>query len=122
MLPWMCQTAMNIAAKDAQRWWRAPSSRSASASGGLGLPPAAGAGRSLPVWPGIVATLISLGLLLALHHVVRGSVKQGELRRAAAAELAQASWRCNAMQGQGARDRCRLQLNAAQSDGLSVRR
>ena len=60
----------------------------------------------------VVATVMSLGLLLALHEVVLGAVRQGELRRMAVAKQAEASWRCGAMQNVSLRDGCRLQLSS----------
>lgn len=65
--------------------------------------------HSLPValrskfWPGLVAALALLGLLLAFHQVVSGAVQKGELRRTLAATQADdASYR-NAARGPRAR-------------------
>ena len=60
----------------------------------------------------VVATVISLGLLLALHQVVLGAVRQGELRRMAVAKQAEDSWRCGAMRNVSLRDGCRSQLGS----------
>lgn len=60
----------------------------------------------------VVATLLSLALLLALHEVVLGAVRQGELRRMAVAKHAEASWRCGAMRNVSLRDGCRSQLGS----------
>ena len=69
------------------------------------------------VWPGILATLAILGMLLAFHQVVRGAVQQSELRHKAIAMQAEATWRCRAMSGLSASESCLLQLNsAARSD------
>ena len=70
-------------------------------------------GVRAPVWPGIVAMLGIIGLLLTFHQVVLGAVQQGELRRQATATHAEATWRCNALQGLRASDTCLMQLNAA---------
>jgi hypothetical protein len=61
------------------------------------------------VWPGTLAALAIVGLLLAFHQVVRGAVEQGELRRKATAMQAEAVWRCNALRGPLGRDDCLLQ-------------
>ena len=67
--------------------------------------------RSLS-WPGALAAISILGLLLAFHQVVSGSVRQGELRRAALVANGEAVWRCNALVSARLRDRCLVQLNA----------
>jgi hypothetical protein len=54
-----------------------------------------------------------VGLLLAFHHVVRGAVQQGELRRKATATLAEAAWRCNILRE---RDSCLVQQSAPPHD------
>ena len=82
--------------RELQLWWH-------------GLP----AGVRLPVWPGILATLIIFGMLLAFHQVVRGAVQQSELRHQATAMHAEATLRCNTLRGQRAADSCLLQLNSA---------
>lgn len=64
-----------------------------------------------PIWPGAAALVAIFGLLLAFHQVVLGAVERGELARKATALHAQASWRCNSMLGQEARESCLLQLN-----------
>ena len=69
-----------------------------------------------PVWPGLLATLAFLGLLLAFHQVVRGAVQQGELRRATTAAHAAATWRCAGLGAPGLRERCLAELNAAPRD------
>jgi hypothetical protein len=69
------------------------------------------------VWPGILATLVIVGMLLAFHQVVRAAVQQSELRHKAIAMQAEATWRCNAMSGLDASKSCLLQLNSvARSD------
>jgi hypothetical protein len=45
------------------------------------------------LWPGVLAGLAIVWLLLAFHDVARGAVQQGELRRQATAEQARAAWR-----------------------------
>jgi hypothetical protein len=70
-----------------------------------------------PVWPGLLATLIVLGMLMAFHQVVRGAVQQGELRQQAIATHAAATWRCNALNGTAASGSCLSQLNTPIRDG-----
>lgn len=65
-----------------------------------------------PVWPGLLGALLIVGMLLAFHQVVHGAVQQGALRHKATAVHADATWRCNALPGQGASDNCLRQLNA----------
>ena len=45
------------------------------------------------LWLGVLAALAIVWLLLAFHDVARAAVQQGELRRKAAAEQADAAWR-----------------------------
>jgi hypothetical protein len=66
------------------------------------------------IWPGLLATLAVLGLVLAFHQVVRGAVEQGDLRRAASAARAEAAWRCAVLRGPLPRDSCLAQADAAQ--------
>jgi hypothetical protein len=70
-----------------------------------------------PVWLGILATIAIVGLLLAFHHVVRGAVQQGELRRKATATHAEAAWRCNILR---ALDSCLVQQSAVPQDGAPL--
>jgi hypothetical protein len=77
------------------------------------------AGVRSPVWPNILGALIIVGMLLAFHQVVHGAVQQSALRHKASAVHGEATQRCNALQGQGASDNCRLQLNAAY-DGINT--
>lgn len=88
--------------RELQQWWR-------------GLP----AGVRSPVWPGILATLIIFGLLLAFHQVVTGAVQQSELRLKATAMRSEATWRCNTLRGLGASESCRSQLKAL-ADGNAL--
>ena len=76
--------------------------------------------RSLP-WPGALAGLAILSLLVAFHQVVRGSVEQGEQRRAAVAVKAEALWRCNAIASLRLRDGCLVQLSATPHDEAAQR-
>ena len=46
------------------------------------------------LWPGVLAALAGLGLLVAFHQVVQGAVDQAAGRRQAAALYADADWRC----------------------------
>jgi hypothetical protein len=68
------------------------------------------------IWRGTLASLALLGLLLTFHYVVRHAVRQGELRRVAAAMHAETAWRCNALGTRQLRDGCLLQLNAVADD------
>lgn len=70
------------------------------------------AGMPSPIWSSMLGALLILGMLLAFHQVVHGAVQQGALRQHANAVQAEATWRCNALPGQGARDSCLGQLNA----------
>lgn len=78
-----------------QQWWHA-------------LP----IGLRSPIWPGLLATLIIVAMLLAFHQVVRGAVQQGELQHQASALHSAATWRCNNLRGAGASSSCLLQLNS----------
>jgi len=68
----------------------------------------------------IFASLTILALLLAFHHVVRGAVQQGQLLRSAAATHADATWRCNALNGSRKRDSCLVQLNGTPHDDVML--
>jgi hypothetical protein len=46
------------------------------------------------LWPGVLAAVAGLGLLVAFHQVVQGAVDQAAGRRQAAALYADAGWRC----------------------------
>lgn len=78
-------------------------------------------GLHSPVWPGVLALLLAMGLLLAFHQVVNGAVLKGDLQRKAAAMHAEASWRCNAMRGLKASAGCLFQLNEASGGDARVR-
>jgi hypothetical protein len=54
----------------------------------------------------VLALLLSLALLLAFGAVVRGAVREGEVRRAAAMLRADATWRCQSQHGRLLRDAC----------------
>jgi hypothetical protein len=71
-------------------------------------------------WPGIAATLVGIGLLIAFHQVVRTGVQQGETRRQAVAMRADAEWRCKALRLPSARIDCLLQADSAQRDGVAM--
>lgn len=76
--------------------------------------------RSLS-WPAALAGIAILGLLLAFHQVVSGSVRQGEQRRAAQALKGEATWRCNAIASLRERDGCLVQLSALPHDEAGLR-
>jgi hypothetical protein len=63
--------------------------------------------------PGLVAIIALLGLLLAFHHVVRGSVERGDLWRKSVAEHADATWRCQLLADPELRQACRARLGRA---------
>ena len=75
-------------------------------------PPRLPAVGQAPVWPVILATLLILGMLLAFHQLVRGVVRQSELRHKAVALHAEATWRCNNLRGRDASGNCLLRINA----------
>ena len=64
-------------------------------------------------WPGVLAVLTMLALLLAIHHVVRGAVAQGELRRQTVAVQAQATWSCQGLRGRTVSRECLVKLGTA---------
>lgn len=70
-----------------------------------------------PVWPGLLATLTLVALLVSFHHVVREAVQQGESRRNATAARVEAAWRCNALRGVRMRADCLLLLDSTPGDG-----
>ena len=90
-LPYVKTGAFAALYQDLVFWWH-------------GLP----LGWRSPIWPGVTAIF---GLLLAFHQVVLEAVERGKLQRKATALHAEASWRCNSMLGQEARESCLLQLN-----------
>ena len=65
-----------------------------------------------PVWPGSLATLASVALLMIFQQVVSGAVRDGESRRIAVALRADAVWRCNTLHGSSLRDGCVARLDA----------
>ena len=73
-----------------------------------------------PVWPGLLATLTLVALLVSFHHVVREAVQQGESRRKATAARVEAVWRCNALRSVRVRADCLLQLDSAPRDGAPL--
>ena len=62
------------------------------------------------LWPGILAALAGLGLLLAFYQVVRGAVDQAALRRQSVVLQADATWRCQLAPGHGASPHCLAKL------------
>ena len=72
-------------------------------------------------WRGALAALILLGLLLALHQVVRSGVQQGELRREITALRSAAEQRCYELRGRLVRDSCLKKLNASSPDVAALR-
>lgn len=72
-------------------------------------------------WPGLLAALVTLGLLLVFGQVVRQAVEQGELRRRANALLLEATWRCRTIRDGGVREACLQQISAVPRDNASLR-
>lgn len=60
----------------------------------------------------ILATLITLSLMLVFHQIVLGAVAQGELRQQARTLQSQALWRCNSSPDTHGRDNCLRQVKA----------
>jgi hypothetical protein len=61
-------------------------------------------------WLEILGVIAVLSLLLVFHQVVQGVVVQADLRREVMTMHAEATWRCNALQGLRASQSCLLQL------------
>lgn len=70
------------------------------------------------VWLGILATIASVGVLLAFQHVVREGVQRGELRRKATAMQAEAAWRCKLLREL---DSCLVQQSVVPRDNTLPR-
>ena len=64
------------------------------------------------VWPGLVLILVALGLLWAFLQVTRGVVQQSELRLQSLSVHNKATWHCNSLSGQIARENCLSQRGA----------
>lgn len=62
---------------------------------------------------GALALTAMIGLLAALHHVTRESVREGERRRVATATYWQASWQCSHLPGPGWQKDCLARLQEA---------
>ena len=65
-----------------------------------------------PAWRAGFAALVILALLLGFHHVVRQSVRQGEVLRMSVSSHAEAVWRCQALSSARSREQCLQQLQA----------
>jgi hypothetical protein len=76
-------------------------------------------GARSPVWPGILAALAIIGMILIFHHIVRDAVQQAEARHRAITVHAEATWRCKALRVQPMRDSCLVQLNAVPHNGAT---
>jgi hypothetical protein len=72
-------------------------------------------------WPGFLGALVVVALQLSFHQVVRGAVRQGDLRRELVALHSAAGWRCNAMHDRVGRDSCVARLNATPADPAALR-
>lgn len=68
-------------------------------------------------WRLLLALLALAALLLTFMRVVKEGVVQGDLRRSAAATLADDQWRCNVISNRARREGCRAQLTGATPDG-----
>jgi hypothetical protein len=73
-----------------------------------------------PVWPGSLATLAIVALLMTFQQVVSGAVRDGQSRRIAVALHADAVWRCNTLHGSSLRDGCVAQLDAGPRDQIAL--
>ncbi len=65
----------------------------------------------VPVLGSVAAVAAVAGLLLAFEAVVRASVAQGESRRQASSEHADALWRCNTQADRTLREACHQALS-----------
>ncbi|WP_280152955.1 hypothetical protein [Piscinibacter sp. XHJ-5] len=65
-----------------------------------------------PAWQLGFAVLVIVALLLGFHHVVRQSVRQGEVLRMSVSTHAEAVWRCQALSSPRSREQCLHQLQA----------
>jgi hypothetical protein len=61
------------------------------------------------LWPGVLAGIAIVWLLLAFHDVVSAAAQQGALRHAASAEQAEAAWRLKSANPLPAGNRLRLE-------------
>jgi hypothetical protein len=68
-----------------------------------------------PGWPGLVAALAALGLLLTFQQILAQAVKEGDLRRADTAAQVDGLWRCKLVRDVGARDACLAQVGDARN-------
>lgn len=57
-------------------------------------------------WPCLVLILVALGLLWSFHQVTRGFVQQSELRLQIISVYNKATWHCNSLSDQIARENC----------------
>jgi hypothetical protein len=67
-------------------------------------------------WPVMVLIFVALGLLWAFHHVTRGIVQQSELRLQIISVYNKATWHCNSLSGQVARENCLSQRKVIASE------
>ncbi len=66
--------------------------------------------RQHGAWPVAMSAVAVLVLLGALDRVLRHAVQQGAQRRAEVLARAEATWRCNYLQGRQAQTACRAAL------------
>lgn len=64
-------------------------------------------------WTALLAGAALLGLLLAFQQVVRGAVRQGELRNRTHLLVLDATWRCNALRERTRREACLRRIDSA---------
>lgn len=67
------------------------------------------------VWSGTFLMLVAFGLLWAFHQVASDSVQQSEMRLKTISAFNQATWRCNNLNNQRARESCLAQRPALAS-------
>ncbi len=68
-------------------------------------------------WPASLAVVLLLALLGLFHQVLRGAVRQGDLRREATAQHASALLHCRELPDRRARDSCLHRLPAVPREG-----
>lgn len=73
------------------------------------------------LWASLLAAAALLGLLLAFGQVVRGAVRQGELRNRAHALALEATWRCNIQHERARREACLQRIDAVPRDSAQLR-
>ena len=70
--------------------------------------------------PAVLAALALGALCLAFLEVVSGAVEQGQVRRDAQLNLADATWRCNAQRDRLLRTDCQVRLGVVAGAGQTL--